>query len=79
MIKEKNLICINEEDFVAFKGNEFFYAQSGENDNDPIAFSRTLSSEEIELLDENPELLSRPGNLYLQLTHNLKWMFLALD
>ncbi|MEW6599976.1 MAG: hypothetical protein AB1499_03310 [Nitrospirota bacterium] len=79
MINEKNLIRINEEDFIAFKGNEFFYAQSLKDNNHPISFSRALSSKEIEMLDENPDLLSRPENLYLQLTHDHKWMILALD
>lgn len=40
---------------------------------------RTLTKEEIKLFEENPDLLSRPENLYLQLTHDLEWMLLALD
>jgi len=79
MMKENNLVRISEEDFIAFKGNKFFYAQSWKDNNKPISFCRTLSSKEIELFDENPDLLSRPENLYLQLTHDLEWMILALD
>jgi hypothetical protein len=78
-MKENNLIRISKKDFFAFKGNKLIYAQSREDNNEPIAFSRTLSKKEIELFDENPELLYRPENLYLQLTYDLKWMIFALD
>jgi hypothetical protein len=79
MMKENNLVRISKKDFIAFKGNKLIYAQSPEDNNEPITFSRTLTKEEIDLLDENPELLSRPENLYLQLTHDLKWVILTLD
>ncbi|RJR20466.1 MAG: hypothetical protein C4581_03320 [Nitrospiraceae bacterium] len=79
MKKANNLIRISEEDFIAFKGNKFFFAQSRKDNNKPISFSRILSLREIKLFDENPDLLMHPENLYLQLTHDFKWMILVLE
>ncbi|MBI5663743.1 MAG: hypothetical protein HZC49_01450 [Nitrospirae bacterium] len=79
MMKENNLVRISKKDFIAFKGNKLIYAQSPEDNNKPIAFSKTLTTEELELFEENPDLLNRPENLYLQLTHDLEWTLLTLD
>jgi hypothetical protein len=79
MMKENNLVRISEKDFFAFRGSQLIYSQSREENNNPIDFSKTLSIKEIEMFDENPDLLKHPENLYLQLTHDLKWTILALE